>query len=240
MKKYLLSILLVILFLVVACSEPIEMQPTNTPYPTYTPYPTNTPYPTYTPFVPFTSTEIIISEPETRIRIHFPSNYMLIENVNEPNRRGSFVSYNFLQVGEFLPSNDAPFTSLPPYFYEIQFFTPKSIENFVKRCATEEFISPELLCYKGNHPDLTTYSGQKEAFYNRNDYENYSLERFKNEYYFTSTKGCIGGYCQIREYTMFIKEIKIDIWILLHPLNTETQIEKSDYLINLLHIELID
>jgi hypothetical protein len=68
-------------------------------------------------------------------------------------------------------------------------------------------------------------------------YDGYDLKRFGNQYYLTSTIGCGGGYCRIREYTTFIDKIKIDVWILLDPSNVELQTELSDKLFKSFFIE---
>jgi hypothetical protein len=223
-------------------------QATYTLYPTYTPYtpaPTNlpratyTPYPTYTPFI---TPQAIVSYriPEFPVTVFFPENYSLVKN-DEQNRRGSVVSYDFIQTGEFLPS-DAPghWPSPRPYFDEIQFFTEASITNFVAYCAT--FESGEPPCFNGQYPDLDTYHGQKAAYQQGSDYEDYKLAKIGDRYYFTSYRQCRGSYCAIREYTTFVGDIKVDIWILMNPpqepdeSDLKLQIELSDRLFRSFYI----
>jgi hypothetical protein len=239
-KQLLFLVILVALFQFVACGQfPSESVPTvsastQTPYPTYTPFPTNTPYPTYTPFVQTASADISYPNSFISLTVYFPGNYALVKG-DEENRRGSFSYYNFEPFGDFIPANDPYFSSQPPYFYEIQFFDEESIDNFLKNCATTDLGG--MPCFEGDYPDLDRYHTQKEAFENMRSYDSYDLKRFGNRYYLTSTIGCGGGYCNIREYTTFIDKIKIDIWILLDPSDVESQTELSDKLFKSFYIE---
>jgi hypothetical protein len=231
---------LVIFFQLAACGQPSsEIIPivstiTLTPLPTYTPYPTDTPIQTHTPFVPVTSADISYPGSSLSLTIHFPGNYALVKG-DEENRRGSFLHYKFEPSGDFMPANDPYFAAQPPYFYEVQFFDEGSISGFLQRCATLDLDG--MACFEGDYPDLERYYAQKEALENARGYGDYVLKRFGNEYYLTSTIGCGGGYCNLREYTTFIDNIKMDVWILMHPSDVEAQTELSDKLFRSFYFE---
>ena len=186
---------------------------TYTPHPTYTPdfahtpNPANTPYPT----IPGRTSVLI---PEIPLNIFFPSNYQ-INKRDEQQLRGSFLSYDFDRKDEPKHSISTPFPSAP-YFAMIYFFSEDSIAHYVDYCATTETDGGESFCNLGNYPDLKTYYGQRESFQELNDYENYTLEKIGDRYYFTSPYfGRRGSYTITKEYTTFVGDIKIDIWISL-------------------------
>lgn len=216
-------------------------QPTYTPYPTYTPDTLYTPYPTYTPFVPSVPTTITIEQLQKSFAIYFPGNYALSKR-DETYRAGSLVSYDFVQVGEFIKSDDPYFTSQPPYFYEIQFHTLESIKSFYDWCDQQALH--EVPCFLNGDPDLLgRYYGQKEAFSSIKDYESYKIQKIGERYYFVKTEGCGGGYCALRGYTTFLRDsdvdVKVVVYILLHPDNSEQQEELSDRLFTSFYVELL-
>lgn len=186
-----------------------------------------TPIPTSASKVATKSFEI----PEIPITISIPFNYTLVKN-DEPNRRGSFVSYNFSQTLVISPSHDSYFPAEPPYFYEIQFFSEESISQFLARCPVP------LRCFEGDYPDLTRYFGQKDALEKRSDYhgpfQNYSLQKFGDTDYLVSTTRCIGAACAIREYTTYLNDVKVDIWIMM---TDASQTGLSDELFSSLEIK---
>jgi hypothetical protein len=147
------------------------------------------------------------SIPEIGIKIVFPNKYTITKN-REENRRGSFVSYDF----NYQKS---------PSFQEIQFFTKESIKQFAANCEVN------TTCFFGDYPDLTRYNGQKNAFKTGKAYKEYELKKFNNRNYFVSNFKCIGARCVIREYTTFIGNTKIDMWITMAD---NTQINTADNL----------
>lgn len=153
-----------------------------------------------------TGDEFLISE--AGISILVPDGYTLAKN-GEINRRGSFASYDFSYKSSF------------PTFQEIQFFDTESIEKFLDKC---EANSP---CFFGDYPDLERYNGQKNAFEVNADYQNYALKTFGDRKYFVSNFACTGDGCTIREYTTFIGDKKIDIWI---TMENASQADASDAL----------
>ena len=145
------------------------------------------------------------SIPEVGIKVSFPNNYSLTKN-NETNRRGSFVSYDFQQSGNYQT----------PHLYELQFFSEESIRNFAKSCE-------DTMCFDGDFPDLTRYSGQKTAFAQGKDYQNFKLQTFGTRNWFVSSHRCVGDSCVIREYTTFLGNTKLDAWIMMGDSTEEKQ-----------------
>lgn len=145
-----------------------------------------------------TETSFLI--PEVGIKIIIPGD-MTIKSKGT-NRRGSFVSYSFGYQN-------------PPSFQEIQFFSKESIQQFIRNCKDEP-------CFFGDYPDLIRYDGQKKYFYKKEDYKNYIFKKIGNRNYFVSNIDSAGGGGVIREYTTFIDETKIDIWI------TMTDVSQAD------------
>ncbi|MDD4762079.1 MAG: hypothetical protein PHZ25_03610 [Candidatus Pacebacteria bacterium] len=146
---------------------------------------------------------------EVKINVSFPSNYSLIKN-NEINRRGSFMSYNFKKSENYQT----------PYLYELQFFSEKSIKNFTKNCEKEN-----TLCFEGDYPSLARYFEQKKYFFQGENYQDFELKKFNTRYWFVSNHKCSGDDCLIREYTTFLNDTKLDVWILMSNLTEE---KKSD------------
>jgi hypothetical protein len=203
-----------------ALPTPTVILATSTPRPTPSSTPSLIPWPTATFASPATRAPTLASKatsklfeiPEIPVTISVPFNYTLVKN-DEPNRRGSFVSYNFSQTLVISPSRDSYFPAEPPYLYEIQFFSEESIRQFLARCPIR------LRCFEGDYPDAQRYIGQKAALEKLSDYhepvQNYSLQKFGDTYYLVSTTRCIGAACAIREYTTYLNDIKVDIWIMI-------------------------
>jgi hypothetical protein len=214
------------------------------PASTQTPYPTYTPFPTFTPFVPSVPTTVTIASLAKSFSVYFPGNYALSEG-DATLRSGSLAAYDFIQVGEFLKSDDPHFTSQPPYFDEIQFHTIESIQAFIEYCNQTAPHEGESNCFLIDNIDFVSlYYGQQEAYYQRNDYEDYTIQKFGQQYYFTRTRTCGGGgYCAFREYTTFLRDSKVDVKIVvnvfLDPSDRERQAELSDRLFTSFYIELL-
>lgn len=232
---------MVALLPLVACGQfstesvPTLLAQTQTPYPTYTPYPTNTPYPTYTPFVPSFPTTLTIDEFQKTFVIYFPGNYVLSKR-GETYSGGSPTAYDFVQVGEFLKPEHPYFQSQPPYFDRIQFSTLESLQAFYEWCDQQALQGSP--CFLNGDPDLINrYIGQKKAFENRENYEDYIIQKFGERFYFTKGLGCGGGFCEFREYTTFLGDVKVVILMLLYPNQTEVQTELSDKLFLSFYIE---
>jgi hypothetical protein len=152
--------------------------------------------------------------PELELQIRVPVGYDVIKN-NEPNRRGSFVSFDFVRTGE----------SETPYLYEIQFFSEASIRDFTMNCQEP--------CFFGDYPDLERYRGQKAAFETSSNYQHYRLGRFGDRHYFVSHHSCVGDRCVIREYTTFLGDTKVDVWVLMDDVS---QLLQSDILFSAFEI----
>jgi len=145
------------------------------------------------------------SIPEVGIKVTFPNSYSLAKN-NETNRRGSFVSLDFQQSGNYQT----------PHLRELQFFSEESIRNFTKGCEG-------TMCFEGDYPDSTRYSGQKTAFAQSMDYQNFKLQKFGTRNWFVSSHRCIVDSCVIREYTTFLGNTKLDAWLMMADSTEEKQ-----------------
>jgi len=109
-----------------------------------------------------------------------------------------------------------------PFFTELFLFSEESL--LPENCG-------EMPCFFGDYPTKERYLGQKTAFLAGEDYENYKLETFNNRKYFVNFLG--GAYGNTFEYTTFIGDTKIDIWIQAK----EDQKEESDTLMETFIIE---
>jgi hypothetical protein len=155
--------------------------------------------------------------PQVSIEVCYPNNYSLSQNP-EASRRGSFASYDFL-------SADAYQT---PYLSEIQFFSENSIDEFTRDC------DQSTPCFFGDYPDLDRYYGQREALKALENYQDFVLESFNGRHFLTMNRPCYGDDCVIREYTTFLGDVKLDIWITMAD---ESQIGQSDQLFTRLLIQ---
>ncbi len=178
-------------------------------------------------FAPATSgevpeTESILAIPEAGAAVGLPPGQMLMKNT-ELYRRGSFASYDFvLREGVGYP-----------YPAEIQFFSRESIEGFAKRCAGAEYP-----CFFGDFPDLERYDGQKAAFAQFQDYDGFSLQEFGGRHYFVSQHPCEGAPCVVREYTTFVGDTKVDVWVMMADASADdSQTARADALFSQLRIQ---
>jgi hypothetical protein len=250
--RFLFWVSIVVLLPLAACGQfPSESVstitvPTQTPYPTYTPYPTSTPYltytpdtlytpyPTYTPFVPSVPAKITIDKFQKTFIIYFPGNYVLSKR-DETDSSG-LPTYDLVQVGEFPKADDPYFASQPPYFDRIQFETLESLQAFYEWCDQQALQGSP--CFLNGDPDLINrYLGQKKAFENRENYQDYTIQKLGEQFYFTKIIGCGGGFCEFREYTTFLGNVKVVILVLLYPNQTEVQSKLSDKLFLSFYIE---
>ena len=159
--------------------------------------------------------ELII---EKWIKINFPKNYTISKNT-EKNRRGSFVSYDF-------KTEQLDF----PQINEIQLFSKESIKTFNEKCENE-------ICFFWDYPNSERYNNQKNAINNNSTYWKYKLKKFNNRNYLVSNHKCNGDSCVMREYTTFIDDTKIDIWIVIKD-NTENN--KADRLFENFYINKLN
>jgi hypothetical protein len=157
---------------------------------------------------------------EVPIKVCLPHGYSISRSA-EPNRRGSFASY------DLLPAEG----SETPYLVELQFFTKVSIEEFGTQCEQDS------TCFFGDYPDLALYRGQREALEGSKTLEGYTLCRFNDRAFLASNLVCYGDRCVIREYTTFVSDIKIDVWVLL---SDESQVRPSDRLLSDLTISSVE
>jgi len=157
--------------------------------------------------------------PKASIEVCFPRDYSISTNT-EANRRGSFVSYG-LRLGEYQT----------PCLSELQFFSEESIYEFTKDC------DESTPCFFGDYPDLDRYYGQRDALMRLESYQDFELHRFNDRYFLVANRPCYGDTCVTREYTTFLGDVKLDVWITMHD---ESQIEQSDRLFTQLIIHGFD
>ncbi len=160
---------------------------------------------------PAEATVVLASEPilleEVPVTLILPAGYTLTKS-NEANRRGSFVSYDFTPPDNFQT----------PYLQEIQFFTEGSIRDFIATCIGD------YPCFFGDYPDLERYFRQRQAFDQRQRFEEYELLQIGEWFYYISNRPCEGDTCILREYTTFLSGgIKVDIWSILEDDSQTTQ-----------------
>ena len=143
--------------------------------------------------------------PEIGKTILLPGGYVVSKS-GELNRRGSFASYNFDQI---TPTGE-------PYLAEIQFFSLKSIKDFKSKCGDDP-------CFFGDYPNEERFLGQKHSLQKGFGYKGYELQKLHSRAWLVSTRKCDGDTCSIREYTTFLGETKVDVWIMLPYRTTEQQ-----------------
>jgi hypothetical protein len=140
--------------------------------------------------------------PDVALSITIPYPYKPVKST-EVGRRGSFVSYDFV-------SN---LTSLPS-LREIQFFSENSIREFTSQICE---IGP---CFEGDFPDLQRFFLQKRWFQTgKGNTYGEPIHLGGTIYLATTLKNRFGV---TREYTTFIKDIKIDIWVELDDVGHES------------------
>ena len=154
--------------------------------------------------------------PEVGVSVLFPNKYLLSKS-KEQNRRGSFVSYDFDQLGDYST----------PHLDELQFFSENSIKSFLKGCEG-------VVCFFGDYPDLERYYGQKTALAQSGDYQDFKLQNFNNRKWLVSNHRCLGDSCIIREYTIFLDDTKFDVSIVMASL---TEDNRADELFSRFKIE---
>jgi|GEM_PF-3808794 hypothetical protein len=146
---------------------------------------------------------LVISEDDVVLDITFPDDYQLSINV-EDNRRGSYISYDFAKTTKDLNV---------VYLAEIQFFDEMSIEAFAESC--EENEAP---CFVGDYPTLDRYQVQLDWFEDDHSspLEDYESLTVSDRDWLVSNFDCEGDSCSIREYTTFIEDVKVDVWVMMN------------------------
>ena len=154
--------------------------------------------------------------PSIPVEICVPDDYLITIN-QERNRRGSFVSYDLRPLDGYHT----------PYLSELQFFSAESIAEFTANCGDD---SP---CFFGDYPDLERYIGQRESLLAHEGYEDGAFLSFSGRDFIVRSFPCHGDACLIREYTTFLGNVKLDIWIVL---DEESQVAQGDLLLTQLTI----
>jgi hypothetical protein len=165
---------------------------------TYLPdIPTSTPQPTITLTPPYH--EYFLDD--LSISIQLPSPYVPVKSTEE-GRRGTFISYDM-----------KPYLRDLPALREVQFFSEESIREYNSHiCA----IGP---CFEGDFPDLNRYLEQKKWFTLQNGTTYGNPITLGGIIYLATTR--VEHLWKYREYTTFINNIKIDIWVELENIEQE-------------------
>jgi hypothetical protein len=146
--------------------------------------------------------------PGLSVTVLLPAGYGVATNT-EYLRRGSLVSFDFTPYGGDLPR-----------LAEIQFFSEASLQVFDERCTTDP-------CFEGDFPDVARYRAQQAALAQCANLPGYETRRFGDRCYLVSNHRCTGDFCIIREYTTFLGENKVDVWIMMRE---TSQVDASDTL----------
>lgn len=127
-----------------------------------------------------------------------------VEQRTEKNRRGSFASY------DFVPRSDYTLPGLS----EIQFFTEKSIRDWNDSCG-------DGLCFDGHYSTLQDYRDEKKAWLDISDWKVQHMFVFNDRNFLVANHPCHGDICVIREYTTFIGDMQVDVWVLMNDLDEQ-------------------
>lgn len=158
--------------------------------------------------------------PEANLTLTVPTGYQLEKNTTEPNRAGSFASYNFI--------SEEKASAGKPFLTEVRFSSQESIEAFTKKCKE----NGDGLCFEGNFPTLESYEGGKKALTEKTDYKDAKNLSFQDKsygnFYLVKTTRCEGDLCFIRQYTTFVDDTEIDFYITSWPENNKDNTDKDD------------
>lgn len=124
------------------------------------------------------------------VRVKFPAKYRLTQNTREPNRRGSYVSYD-VTGGELMD--------------EVQFFTIESVTEFNEGCKN-------TMCFEGDYPTIERFKGLQTAYENGTSYQDYTLVSIGNEKYLVKNIRVVTDSGYIREYNAFVGTTMVTIW----------------------------
>lgn len=136
---------------------------------------------------------------KTNIKLLYPKSCNIKKNENEPNRRWSFVSYNFNCTPENTKAT----------IQEMQFFNKESIWTFEEKCSKES--KEGWTCFMGVYPTLKSYNEQLTAF--RDKAPTSEMRKIWSLYYIVSQYPVGSEIWEIREYTTFIDDTKVDILV---------------------------
>jgi hypothetical protein len=146
--------------------------------------------------------------PGLPVTVLLPAGYGVTTNT-EYLRRGSIVSFDF-----------TPYDRELPRLAEIQFFSEASLQAFEERCTTD-------FCFEGDYPNVERYRAQKAALAECADLPPYQAMRFDDRCYLVGSHRCTGDMCVIREYTTFLGDTKVDVWVMMRD---PSQADSSDTL----------
>lgn len=150
---------------------------------------------------------------EVGIKIQYPGDYSFSKST-EPNRGGSFSSYQFMNLNKE--------TETPVLLMDILFLNQESIDKYAKNCAINPWD-----CQVVEIPSLESYAGQKESLEAKSDYKQFKFQEFNGRPYLTASFKCQGDDCALREYVTFIGDIQVKVII---RMETESQAQEADKL----------
>ena len=149
--------------------------------------------------------------PDTKIKVVFPVPYTLAKITNEPNRRGSFLAYDFKTSDNKLPT-----------LGEIQFFSETSIAKFIKDCKDQG----AEMCFEGSYPNNESYKAEKQAFKDGKAYKEIPLVKFGDRSWFVNMEKCSGDACYIREYSTFMGDTLVSVMLVLNHMEEADTADK--------------
>jgi hypothetical protein len=157
-----------------------------------------------------------LAVPEVGVVVNYSGSGRFERNP-EQFRRGSLVSYDY-----------RPADFATPYLQEIQFFTLDSIRAFTENCG-----SPNDACHFGDAPDPARYHGQQAALQSGGTFGDSERVELGGRAFLAREFPCVGDTCVIREYTTFVENIKVDVWVVL---SEAAQAAQADQLLETLTV----
>lgn len=168
-----------------------------------------------------TSGQMIITEeiPEVGIKVSYPDPYNLIQGGMQ-GLRGAFADYIWSNPWRSMPGNES-YNS--PDFSQIWFYSRKSIQEFLDECGNPCVTEgPTVELYDAQKKILTEKNSTTQTEMIDINGENYELLTFNQRNYLVRFYR-FGDGSMVREYTAFIGDTKIDIWVtLVRDITTET------------------
>jgi hypothetical protein len=154
--------------------------------------------------------------------IAYPSDYTIVKNTNEPNRRGSVASYDFQKKS----SNGLP------HLAEVQIFTKASINKFLTACK-------DNFCFDGHYPTLALFDALSKASEAESNYQNYEFYGTANSpsRWLRTTHVVTSDTLNIREYVAFTSlENQTMVSVIIHTERGTKGQELADKLFDQLKI----
>lgn len=157
---------------------------------------------------------------EADFTLRYPCHYE-VQPTNEVGRRGTFAAYDFMPAANVRLRR--------PILKEIQFFSSESIAEFEENCDQDE--SP---CFFGAWHTTQEYENLKNAYEQISDFGVKHMLVFRDKNYLVNSMSCESDNCAIREYTFFVDDVMIDLWIEMDSIDQQ---EAADQLFGMLIVE---